>query len=149
VVTIATNVLATSDLYTVQAALPPRWRPNAKWMQNLNTVNGYRQLPLATGLNYSIVDDSGPRPKALGWEIYENSAMDGTLTASAADYLNICGDFNQFVILDRVGASIETVPVLLGATNRFPTGQRGFLMHWRVGSDALIPDAFRVSNHSG
>jgi len=29
-----------------------------------------------------------------------------------------------------------------------PTGQRGFVMHWRVGADVLIADAFRLSNFS-
>jgi predicted phage gp36 major capsid-like protein len=74
--------------------------------------------------------------------------MDGTLTASAADYLVLSGDFKQFVIVNRIGTAIETVPVLVGPSNRFPTGQRGVLMHWRTGSDALITDAFRLSNYS-
>ena len=55
---------------------------------NLAIINGFRQLPQATGLNYSIVNDDGPRPKALGWEIFENNAMDSTLTGAAADYLS-------------------------------------------------------------
>jgi predicted phage gp36 major capsid-like protein len=36
---------------------------------------------------------------------------------------------------------------LLG-TNHRPTGQWGTLMHYRVGSDVLIQDAFRLSNFS-
>ncbi|MDQ5821083.1 MAG: phage major capsid protein [Actinomycetota bacterium] len=147
VIATGTNVLAQGDLYANQAALPPRWRPNAKWMMNLSILNGYRQLPQATGLNYSIVNDDGPIPKALGWEIRENSAMDGTLTGAAADYLVLSGDFKQYAIVDRIGTSLEFIPHLFGA-NRRPTGQRGFLMHWRVGADALIPDAFRLSNFS-
>jgi HK97 family phage major capsid protein len=147
VIATGSNVLAQADLYASQAALPPRWRPNAKWMMPLPILNGFRQLPLATGLNYSIINDATKPPTALGWPIYENSAMDSTLTGSAADYLVLSGDFKQFAILDRVGATIETVPVLFGANQR-PTGQRGFLLHWRVGSDVLIADAFRLSNYS-
>jgi HK97 family phage major capsid protein len=147
VIATGTNVLAQGDLYANQAALPARWRPNAKWMMNLSILNGYRQLPQATGLNYSIVDDSGPLPKALGWPIYENSSMDGTLTGSAADYLVLSGDFGQFAIVDRIGTSVEIIPHLVG-TNHRPTAQRGVYMHFRVGSDVLIPDAFRLSNFS-
>jgi HK97 family phage major capsid protein len=147
VIATGTNVLAQGDLYANQAALPARWRPNAKWMMNLTIINGYRQLPQATGLNYSIVNDDGPRPTALGWPIYENSSMDSTLTGAAADYLVLSGDFQQFAIVDRIGTSIEVVPHLFG-TNRRPTGQRGFYMHYRSGSDVLIPDAFRLSNFS-
>lgn len=147
VIATGTNVLAQADLYNNQAALPARWRPNAKWMMNLTILNGYRQLPQATGLNYSIVNDNTTPPTALSWPIYENSSMDSTLTGAAADYLVLSGDFQQFAIVDRVGTSIELVPHLFGAAFR-PTGQRGFYMHWRVGSGVLVPDAFRLSNFS-
>ena len=121
----ASNVLAPGDLYTNQAALPPRWRANANWMMNLSILNGFRQLPQATGLNYSIVNDSGPIPTALGWEIRENSTMDGTLTGAAADYLVLSGDFQQYAIVDRVGTQIEVVSNLFGATNDSPPGSVG------------------------
>jgi HK97 family phage major capsid protein len=147
VIATATNVLATGDAYANQNALPARWRANAKFAANLSIINGFRQLPQATGLNYSIVNDSTSPPTMLGWEFRENSNMDATLTGAAADYALISGDFQQFAICDRVGTSIEFIPILVGANQR-PTGQRGFLMHWRVGSDALIPDAFRLSNWS-
>jgi HK97 family phage major capsid protein len=147
IIATGTNALSQGDLYVNQAALPPRWRANANWMMNLSIINGYRQLPQATGLNYSIIDDTGPRPRALGWDVYENSSMDGTLSGGAADYLVLSGDFQQFAIVDRVGTSIEAIQNLLG-TNHRPTGQRGFLMHYRVGSDVLIQDAFRLSNFS-
>jgi HK97 family phage major capsid protein len=147
IIATGTNVLAQGDLYANQAALPPRWGPNAAWMMNLSIINGYRQLPQATGLNYSIINDDTTPPKALGWPVYENSSMDGTLSGGAADYLVLSGDFQQFAIVDRVGTSIEVIQNLLG-TNHRPTGQRGFLMHYRVGSDVLIQDAFRLSNFS-
>lgn len=147
VIATGTNVLAQGDLYANQAALPPRWRANAKWMMNLSILNGFRQLPQATGLNYSVISDTTTPPTALGWPVYENSSMDGTLTGAAADYLVVSGDFQQFAIVDRIGASIELIPMLLGA-NRRPTGQRGFYLHWRAGSGVLVPDAFRLSNYS-
>lgn len=147
VIATGTNVLAQADLYANQAALPPRWRPNARWMMNLSILNGFRQLPQATGLNYSIISDATTPPTALGWEVRENSAMDGTLTGAAADYLVLSGDFAQFCIVDRVGMTVEFIPHLMGASGR-PTGQRGFYTHWRVGSDVLIADAFRLSNYS-
>jgi HK97 family phage major capsid protein len=147
VIATATNVLAQGDLYANQAALPARWRPRARWMMNLSIINGYRQLPQAAGLNYSVVNDDGERPKALSWEIRENSNMDGTLTAAAADYTVLSGDFQQYAIVDRIGTTIELIPHLLGP-NRRPTGERGFYMHFRTGGDVLIADAFRLTNHS-
>lgn len=142
----ATNTLSQADLYANQAALPARWRPNARWMMNLSILNGYRQLPLATGLNSSVVNDDGTRPRALGWEVVENSAMDGTLGAGA-DYTVLSGDFNQYAICDRLGTTIVPVPVVVGA-NRRPTGERGWYLMFRTGASALVPDAFRLTNHS-
>jgi hypothetical protein len=107
-------------------------------MANLSVINGFRGVIKGTGLTESIVDDSGPRPRMAGWEVLENSTMDGTITGSAAhDYLLLSGDFSQFAIVDRVGTSLEILPNLLGS-NRRPSGQRGFLLHWRTASDALV-----------
>jgi HK97 family phage major capsid protein len=145
VIATGSNVLATADMYANQAALPARWRANAKWMMNLSILNGYRQLPQATGLNYSIVNDDGPLPRALGWDIHENSIMDGALTGAGNDYSLLSGDFQQYAIVDRVGAEISFVPHVFGANQR-PTSQVGWLLRWRTGGDVLIPDAFRLSN---
>jgi HK97 family phage major capsid protein len=117
-------------------------------MANLTILNAFRQLPQATGLNYSIVNDDTTPPKMLGWPLYENSNMDGTLTASAADHALLSGDFNQYAIVDRLGTTIELLPMVVGASHR-PTGQRGFYMWFRVGADVLIADAFRLTNWSG
>jgi HK97 family phage major capsid protein len=142
------NALDAADLYTAQSALPARWRNNPKWMMNLSILNGYRPLAKSAGIQESIVDDSGERPRILGWPVYENSNMDGTLNAAAADYVVLAGDFQQYVIQDRIGTTIELIPQLFGA-NRRPTGQRGFLQHWRVGADVLVPSAFVLLNYSG
>jgi hypothetical protein len=101
------------------------------------------------GLTESIIDDSGPLPKTLGWEIRENSIMDGTITGgAAADYLILSGDFKAgYQIVDRLGSSLEVAQNLFGAAFR-PTDQRGFLMLWRTGGDVVIPDAFRLTNYS-
>lgn len=46
----------------------------------------------------------------------------------------IGGDFKEgFVIGDRIGASVELIPYLFGASQR-PTGQRGAYLWWRTGS---------------
>jgi HK97 family phage major capsid protein len=147
IVATGTNVLAQADLYANQAALPPRWRANAKWMMNLSILNGFRQLPQTTGLNYSVISDATTPPTALGWPVYENSSMDGTLTGAAADYLVLSGDFSQYIVTDRLGSVLEFIPQLFKGAFR-PSGQRGFYMHWRVGADVVIADAFRLSNYS-
>jgi HK97 family phage major capsid protein len=146
VIATGTNVLAQGDLYANQAALPARWQANSSWMMNLATLNGFRQLPQATGLNYSIVNDTTSPPTVLGRPAYVNSSMDATLTGSAADYLVLNGDFSQFAIVDRIGSTLEVLPGY-GANQR-PSGQKHFYLHWRAGSGVLVADAFRLSNYS-
>lgn len=53
------------------------------------------------------------------------------------------GDFSQFLIVDRVGMSVELVPHLFGSNQR-PTGQRGIYAVWRNNSKILTDNAFRV-----
>jgi HK97 family phage major capsid protein len=146
IIATGTNVLAQADLYANEAALPARWQANASWMMHLATLNGFRQLPQATGLNYSIVSDATSPPTILGSPVYVNSSMDATLTGAAGDYLVVNGDFNQYAIVDRIGSTLEVLPGF-GAAGR-PTGQKHFYLHWRVGANVLVPDAFRVSNYS-
>jgi HK97 family phage major capsid protein len=147
VVTSAGTALAVADITANQAALPARWRGNAKWMANLTIINQGRVLPLYTNGPAAVSDASNP-PKMLGWEVYENSSMDGTIAGGTTnDYCLLSGDFKQYIVVDRIGTSVEFVPHLFGASGR-PTGSRGFYMHWRTGGDAVITDAFRLTNYS-
>jgi hypothetical protein len=47
------------------------------------------------------------------------------------------------VIGDRLGMSFEIVPHLFGATNRFPTGQRGGYAIWRNDGRVKVANALR------
>ena len=65
--------------------------------------------------------------------------MDGSIYAAATEnnYVLCYGDCSNFVIVDRMGTTIEPIPNLVG-TNRRPTGQRGALLWFRTGSDAVV-----------
>lgn len=63
--------------------------------------------------------------------------------ATANNYVLLYGDFTNFVIVDRIGTTLELVPHLFGANQR-PTGQRGALLWFRTGSDVVVPNAFRL-----
>lgn len=116
-------------------------------LANLSIINQGRQLVAGSGLTTSVVDDSTTPPRMLGWQLHENSLMDGEFTSTANDYVLLSGDFSQFAIVDRIGATVEHLPLLVGA-NRRPTGERVWFMYWRTGADVLIPDAFRLTNYS-
>jgi predicted phage gp36 major capsid-like protein len=52
---------------------------------------------------------------------------------------------SNFVIVNRIGSTMELVPHLFGANYR-PTGQRGALLWFRIGSDCVNINAFRMLN---
>jgi HK97 family phage major capsid protein len=148
VVISAGSSLALVDILATQHALPPRWRANATWTANLTMINAARQLPLfASGP--SIVDDTQTPPRMFGWQLVENSTMDGTIAGGTTnDYVLLAGDFKRgYQIRDRVGTQLELVATLFGASQR-PTGQRGFHMFWRTAAKVTAPDAFRLLNYS-
>ena len=64
------------------------------------------------------------------------------------NYPLIYGDFSQFVLVDRIGSTVEIVSHLFGS-NRRPTGQRGALLWFRTGSDVVVPQAFRREGNLG
>ncbi|WP_024801026.1 phage major capsid protein [Nocardia sp. BMG51109] len=138
------ETIAASDPFTVQNALPPRWQPNASWNANLAVLNTLRQFETAAGA-LKFPGLQGNPPSLLGRTMYENSNMDGTLNpgATEANYPLLYGDFGQFVIVDRLGSTLELVPHLMGA-NRRPSGERGALLWFRTGSDVVVPQAFRL-----
>jgi len=140
------ETLAAGDIYSVQNALPPRWQPRASWNANLSVINLCRQMETSSGaLKFPALQDNPPM--LLGRAMYENSNMDGTFDAAATanNYLLLYGDFSQFVIVDRIGSTLELVPHLVGS-NRRPTGQRGALLWFRTGSNVVVPQAFRLLN---
>ncbi|MEU6563165.1 phage major capsid protein [Nocardia nova] len=139
-----TEALDAQDPYKLQNALAPRWQANASFVAALPTLNAFRQFETDNG-TWVFPELRNTPPTLLNRAVYENSNMDSTINAAATEnnYLAVYGDFRQFVIVDRIGSTLEIVPHILGSHGR-PTGQRGALLWFRTGSDVLIPNAFRL-----
>jgi HK97 family phage major capsid protein len=136
---------ATADVYSLAGALPARWRgprANNAWFANLATINVLRNRPKFTGATESIVNDNGPVPTMLGKPLYESTSILGVFTNG--NKVLVYADARQFYIVDRVGMSVVYDPLVLGATNRIPTGQGAWYAFWRVGSDVSTATAVRV-----
>lgn len=149
VLTSAGSALSVADVTANQNSLSPRFRARAVWMANLSIINQGRQLPLYTN-GPALVSDATNPPRMSGWEVYENSNMDGTIAAgTTADYVLLSGDFSNFVVADRIGLTVAYNPMVVGANGR-PTGEVGWYAYWRAGSGlAGTADAFRLTNYSG
>lgn len=139
------------DVFALEQALPPRFRSNASWLANKAIYNKIRSSAQSKG---GLAGDlwvrlaAGMPPELIGYPAYESSAMDGTIeaTGAAANLVAVLGDFKRgFLIVDRIGMSIELVPHLFGANGR-PTGQRGIYAYWSNNCKILVPNAFRVLN---
>lgn len=137
------EALDVTDPFRLQNALPARFSANASFMSHIATANVYRQMETANGaLQFPELRETPPRLLGKPW--YENSNMDGTIVTSttANNYAVVYGDFSQFIIVDRIGTTVEFLPDY-GANGR-PTGQRHLFMTFRTGSDAPVIEAFRL-----
>lgn len=141
------------DLYTLEANLPPRFRPRASAVMNRAIAQKVRQFDTAGGAQLWIdnlrvgLDNQVPAPgnygaRLLGYGAYESSAMASTVTTGSKAI--IMGDFSYYLIADRVGLSIELIPHMFATANNRPSGQRGLYAYWRNGAGVLSTNAFRT-----
>ena len=144
VTTGTTLVIALADVYSTQAALPPRFRnaPGTAWVANVAIINKFRQLDTAGGASFWTNLGKGQPETLLGAPIYESTTMASTLTSG--NLLAIMGDFGQYIIVDRVGVSMIYEPLVKGTGGILPGGQAGWFMFWRVGANLSTVNGFRV-----
>ncbi|MEU7170901.1 phage major capsid protein [Micromonospora tulbaghiae] len=141
--TTGTEAINAADPYTLQNALPPRFQARAQWCANLGIINGYAQMETANGaLKFPGLHETPPT--LLRKPMNELSNMDGSINpaATASNFVLLYGDFQNFVIVDRVGTTLEILPAY-GANGR-PTGQRHAFLYFRTGSDVVVDNAFRM-----
>jgi HK97 family phage major capsid protein len=140
------DTLAVGDLYNIQGALPARFRANASWLATNAFYNRARQFDTAGGSSLwaQLADD---RPALLlGKPAYESEDMDGVITAAAENYMAVFGDFENYVIADRIGMTVEFIPHLFGTANGRPTGQRGWYAYYRTGASVVNTASFKMLN---
>ena len=148
----ATGNFGVEDIYACETdtgtgasgnPLNERFRARASFMANKSIYNKIRQLSVgSTGEGSVWVRGlaGGRGSELIGYPAYENSVMDAAI-ANGNDIL-IFGDFNYFVIVDRVGMSVEFVPHMVDGDGKL-TGTRGIFAWWRNGSRILSSSAFR------
>lgn len=140
------DTYAVADLYKLYNALPARYRARASWLANNLIYSLSRQFDTAggAGLWAQLGED---RPQTLiGKPVYEAEAMDGVINALAENYVAILGDFDNYVIADRIGMTVDFIPHLFDTATGRPTGQRGWFAYYRVGADSVNDAGFRMLN---
>ena len=141
---ITSETFTAADVFAIQEALPPRFQPNARWNANVAVLNDIQQFETAAGAKV-FPEVSQTPAMLLRKPLHENSNMDGSwnVAATANNYVLLYGAFENFVIVDRIGTTLELIPHIVG-TNRRPTAQRGALLWFRTGSDSVNDNAFRM-----
>lgn len=138
------GAFTSQTLYDMEAGddgLPPDFRMRARWLANKSIYNLVRQFDTQGGADLWERLGAGMPSELIGYPAEEASRMP---TTPAGRYL-ILGDFSEFLIVDRIGMSVELIPHVFGAANRFPTGQRGIYARWRNSTKILVPNAFRIA----
>lgn len=139
--TAASTALVRTDLYGVKNALPHRFRNNAQWLAEDSFYDAVRGLDEDGDIWAPLSDDKGSR--LLGKPVNEASEMPA-FALTAGTKVAVYGDFARaFLIVDRIGMSVELIPQVFGANGR-PTGQRGIFAIWFNGSKVIVPQALRV-----
>jgi HK97 family phage major capsid protein len=136
------NAYAVSDVYRTSDALRPRDAAQASWIANKRVFSLTRQFDTAGGSAFWANLGMAVPNQLLGQNIYEASTMTGAVSTSAAVLL--AGNFREFYIVDRVGMSVLYEPMVKSTGSNRPTGQAGWFAFWRVGSNVVDPDAFRL-----
>ena len=144
---------AVGNLFALEEALGPKYRPNAQFVASRFFYNKIRQLDTNGGaalwmqLERGLANNGGGNTGAtvLGYPANELSTMSTSL--NNGQKVAVFGDFRYFVIVDRIGTQVEIVPHLFGASGR-PTGMRGFYAWWRNTSKVVNPNAFKTQVQS-
>lgn len=142
------ETFAAADVYGLPDELPARYRMNGAWLANNKIYTLIRQFASSDGPDMWERLSFDRPPLLLGKPVYEAEAMDSSwdTAASANNYILLFGDFENFVIADRVGMQVELIPHLFATANNRPSGQRGWFAWYRTGSDSVNDAAFRLFN---
>lgn len=147
-----TSIVARADfdlptLDALTAALGPRFRTpisRATYMGNLAILLGTRGMGTAGAPANSIYDQV--TGTLNGYRSVESSFMDDVWTANKE--VLVFGDFSKFVIVDRIGLSLEYIPQVFDGSGD-PLGQRGLYARWRNMSKVVTVNGFRLLQCNG
>jgi HK97 family phage major capsid protein len=153
---IETIALSDTDLYGITGShanrLGPRFLARARWLGATGIYNEIRAFASdSDGSSLWARLAEGTPPGLLNKPTHEQSTMPFSSeggTDETDDYL-VLGDFSNFLIVDRIGTTVEVAQHLFrqavaGAGYGVPTGQRGFIAHRHNNARIIVPNAFRV-----
>lgn len=131
------------DIRRLIGRLPDRYEPRAVFLGHRTVFGEIEALDYQSG-GASIYRPfaAGAPTTLLGYPRYNSSAM-STDTTTDGQIVLIFGDFNNFLIVDKIGLSIEIDPHVRDGNGKW-IGKRALLAHYRNSSVILNDNAFRA-----
>jgi HK97 family phage major capsid protein/HK97 family phage prohead protease len=139
-----TDTLALADVSGLLGLLPAKHRARATWLSNYRIYLAIKALDTSLGMWRDPMN--GAPEQLYGRPIAEAEAMDGVINATQDNLCLIVGNFDNYVIADRIGMNLEFIPHLFATANNLPSGQRGWFAWYRTGATSVNDGAFRMLN---
>ena len=136
------GALGPEDALIPYKDLNERDRARATWFMNVSVESELRQSSNDGGLYTTNLSTDGIGPLLGKRVLLSDYAPAFTGTTGAAN-LAILGNFQKYVIAQRVGMNVELIPHVFHSDGT-PKGQRGWLAWARVGADSVDDGAFRL-----
>lgn len=145
IVSTTAATISATDLMAVKRAVPQRFRGRSTWVMNPYFADAIRALGTSLGNSFTGYLPDANADRLLNTPVVESDDAPDTVTTTVRDNQIVIGDFQNFIIADKPGSmSVEFVPLLFNTSNNLPDGRRGWLAHWRNGSDSVNDLAFRL-----
>ncbi len=128
-----------ADTLALLNAMPTRYEDSATWLMNKATRLTINQQIIGTGA-VVVSEMLTSQHELLEQPLVKASAMPSATTSGTA--LIVLGDFNQYLVYDRLGISLEFIQNVTNSSG-VPVGQRGLVAYKRVGADVTDQNAFR------
>jgi len=136
------GALAPVDALKVWAQLPEKDRSRATWLSHVTVQNQFRNNGSTAGF-FSVDLTANGIATLLGRPYILSDYAPSFSGTTGASNLCIVGDFQKFVIAQRVGMNVELIPHVFDGDG-LPKGQRGWLAWARAGSDSVDDNSFRL-----
>lgn len=140
------DTFAISDVYNLFGSLPSRYARNATWLAHQLVYNRIRQFDTAGGAGLWTTLGNGTPEQLIGRPAVQAENMTGSITAAQNNRILVFGDFQNYVIADRIGMTVEFLPHLFDQATGMPKGQRGWFAYYRTGAGVVNSAAFRMLN---
>ena len=144
VVTTSDGVFQGADINKVWGQLPDRYKANATWVMSYEVANDVATMANSNNYSYFTVDLTGVVEKIRNRPVEFSSYFPASLATTGAANILVVGDFRNYLIVDRVGMTVELVNHLFDTSTGRPTGQRGWFAYARNGADSINDLGFRL-----